>query len=165
MYSLPVQLSANCDIDLVMSLNFNGLLTTRLVTSSKQRPVDVAQVVCSLVQVHGLWRLTEPDSFFHLSESLIILPVSYFCPFLIQVMVSRGDMCFYYTPDIRSIWGYIIFAFPFVRLFVRTYVCLSFRHRVKVFAFKLLGMIPTLDVTEVKVTNIEFSYKSKKICV
>ena len=28
----------------------------------------------------------------------------------------------YYTPDIRSMWGYIVFAFPFVRSFVRTYV-------------------------------------------
>ena len=33
-------------------------------------------------------------------------------------IVSR----FYYTPDIRSMWGYIVFAFPFVRSFVRTYV-------------------------------------------
>ena len=29
---------------------------------------------------------------------------------------------FFYTPDIRSMWGYIVFAFPFVRSFVRTYV-------------------------------------------
>ena len=29
---------------------------------------------------------------------------------------------FYYTPDIGSMWGYIVFAFPFVRSFVRTYV-------------------------------------------
>ena len=28
----------------------------------------------------------------------------------------------YYTPDIRSMCGYIVFAFPFVRSFVRTYV-------------------------------------------
>ena len=27
-----------------------------------------------------------------------------------------------YTPDIQSMWGYIVFAFPFVRSFVRTYV-------------------------------------------
>ena len=27
-----------------------------------------------------------------------------------------------YTPDIRSMWGYIVFAFPFVHPFVRTYV-------------------------------------------
>ena len=42
---------------------------------------------------------------------------------------------FDYTPDIRSMWGYIVFAFLFVRLFVRTYVHsyirLSFHHRVK----------------------------------
>ena len=47
----------------------------------------------------------------------------------------------YYTPDIRSMWGYIVFAFPF-RPFVRTYVpslvCLSFRHRVKVFVLKFI---------------------------
>ena len=29
----------------------------------------------------------------------------------------------------------------------------------------LLHMIPTLDVTEVKVTNLEFSYKIKNFCV
>ena len=28
----------------------------------------------------------------------------------------------FYTPDIRSMWGYIVFAFPFVRSFVRTFV-------------------------------------------
>ena len=42
---------------------------------------------------------------------------------------------FDYTPDIRSMWGYIVFAFPFVRLFVPTYVHSyirsSFHHRVK----------------------------------
>ena len=27
-----------------------------------------------------------------------------------------------YTPDIRSMWGYIVFAFPFVRSFVCTYI-------------------------------------------
>ena len=54
----------------------------------------------------------------------------------------------FYTPDIRSMWGYIVFAFPFVCSSVRTYVCSyvrsfvclfvcsSFRHRVKVFALK-----------------------------
>ena len=40
----------------------------------------------------------------------------------------------HYTPDIRSMWGYIVFAFPFVRSFVRS----SFRHRVKVFALKFI---------------------------
>ena len=29
---------------------------------------------------------------------------------------------YYYTPDIQSMWGYIVFAFPFVRPFVRTFV-------------------------------------------
>ena len=32
----------------------------------------------------------------------------------------------HYTPDIRSMWGYIVFAFPFVRSFVRTFVRRSF---------------------------------------
>ena len=56
----------------------------------------------------------------------------------------------HYTPDIRSMWGYLVFAFPFVRSYVRTFVCsfvcsfvrsfvhLSFRHRVKVFALKFI---------------------------
>ena len=39
-----------------------------------------------------------------------------------------------YTPDIRSMWGYIVFAFPFVHSFV----CSSFRYRVKVFALKFI---------------------------
>ena len=49
---------------------------------------------------------------------------------------------FDYTPDIRSMWRYIVFAFPFVRPFVRSYVSSfvrsSFRHRVKVFALKFI---------------------------
>ena len=28
----------------------------------------------------------------------------------------------FYTPDIQSMWGYIVFAFPFIRSFVRTFV-------------------------------------------
>ena len=47
-----------------------------------------------------------------------------------------------YTPDIRSMWGYIVFAFPFVRSyvhsFVRSFIRSSFRHRVKVFALKFI---------------------------
>ena len=68
------------------------LLTTRLVPSGKQRPVDVAQVVCTLVPVHDLWRLIDPDSFFDLSESLINLPVNYFCPLHTDDIVSLRDM-------------------------------------------------------------------------
>ena len=37
-------------------------------------------------------------------------------------------------PDIQSMMGYIVFAFPFIR----TYVRLSSRHRVKVFALKYI---------------------------
>ena len=44
----------------------------------------------------------------------------------------------FYTPDIRSMWGYIVFAFPFVSSFVGTYFRSSFRHRVKVFALKFI---------------------------
>ena len=55
-----------------------------------------------------------------------------------------------YTPNIRSTWGYIVFAFPFVSsfvcMFVRTFICLFvhscvcsfFRHRVKVFGLKFI---------------------------
>ena len=31
---------------------------------------------------HDVWRPTDPDSFFDLSESLIILPVNYFAPLI-----------------------------------------------------------------------------------
>ena len=48
----------------------------------------------------------------------------------------------FYTPDIRSMWEYIVFVFPFVRSLVRTFVHLfvhsSFHHRVKVFALKFI---------------------------
>ena len=48
----------------------------------------------------------------------------------------------FYTPDIQSMWGYIVFAFSFVcsyvRLFVRLCIRSSFRHRVKVFALKFI---------------------------
>ena len=43
-----------------------------------------------------------------------------------------------YSPDIRGMWGYIVFAFPFVRSYVRSFVRSSFRHRVKVFALKFI---------------------------
>ena len=45
---------------------------------------------------------------------------------------------YFYTPDIRSMWGYIVFAFPFVCSYVRSLVRSSFRHRVKVFALKFI---------------------------
>ena len=41
-------------------------------------------------------------------------------------------------PDILSMWGYIVFAFPFVRTYIRTFVRSSFCHRVKVFALKFI---------------------------
>ena len=44
---------------------------------------------------------------------------------------------YHYTPDIRSMWGYIVFAFPF-RPFVHTNVRSSFCHKVKVFALKFI---------------------------
>ena len=37
-------------------------------------------------------------------------------------MEPSFNLGFYYTPDIRSMWGYIVFAFPFIRSFVRTFV-------------------------------------------
>ena len=77
--------------------DFNGLglLTTRLVPTGKQRPVDIAQVVCPLVLVHDALELTDPDSFFDLSESLIILPINYFCPLPIDDMLRFSDMIFH----------------------------------------------------------------------
>ena len=43
-----------------------------------------------------------------------------------------------YTPDIRSMWGYNVFAIPFVHSFVLSFVRSSFRHRVKVIALKFI---------------------------
>ena len=56
-----------------------------------------------------------------------------------NILIFQGlgiaDVSFYfYTPNIRSMWGYIVFAFPFVSSYVRS----SFRHRVKVFALKFI---------------------------
>ena len=39
-----------------------GLITTRLRTCGKQRPAEVTQVVCHLVPVHDVCRLTDPSS-------------------------------------------------------------------------------------------------------
>ena len=77
-----------------MTLNSwrHGLLSTRLVPSGKRKPVDVVQVVFHLVTIHDVWRLADPESFFDLSESLIILPVNYFCPLQIDDIVSISDM-------------------------------------------------------------------------
>ena len=59
----------------------------------------------------------------------------------LQVRSPLGPATFY-TPNIRSMWGYIVIAFPFISSFVRTFVCLfvrsSFCHRVKVFALKFI---------------------------
>ena len=53
-------------------------------------------------------------------------------------IVAHGPLVITPPPDIRSMWGYIVFAFPFVRLFVHTFVRSSFCHRVKVFALKFM---------------------------
>ena len=50
-----------------------------------------------LVPVPCMLRLTDPDSFFDLSKSLIILPVNYFCPLPIDGMVNFRDMVCDYT--------------------------------------------------------------------
>ena len=42
----------------------------------------------------------------------------------------------FYTPDIRSMLGYIVFAFPLVRSYICSFVFPS--HRVKVFALKFI---------------------------
>ena len=48
-----------------------------------------------------------------------------------------------YTPDIRSMWRYIVFAFPFVRSFVRTFVrsfvCTFVRSYLRLFVFPSQG--------------------------
>ena len=45
---------------------------------------------------------------------------------ILKAVESRAILVFighlFYTPDIRSMWGYIVFTFPFVRSFVRSYV-------------------------------------------
>ena len=66
----------------------------------------------------------------------------YMCFILMFHRWGKGPRCgpkiYFYTPDIRSMWGYIVFAFPFVRSFVHTFVRSSFRHRVNVFALKFI---------------------------
>ena len=44
-----------------------------------------------------------------------------------------------YTPDIRSMWGYIVFAFPFVRSFIHTFVRTYVRSYVRLFVFPSQG--------------------------
>ena len=43
----------------------------------------------------------------------------------INFFFSFYNLSSYYTPDIRSMSGYIVFAFPFVRTYVRSFVRLS----------------------------------------
>ena len=47
-------------------------------------------------------------------------------------------MFIYYTPDIRSMWEYIVFAFPFVRSFVRTYIRSIVRSYVRSFVLSFV---------------------------
>ena len=60
----------------------------------------------------------------------------------------KSEYCIlcYYTPNIRSMWGYSyvgVYSFrfslcPSVRSFIRMFVRSSFRHRVKVFILKFI---------------------------
>ena len=70
------------------SLTFFGMLTTRMVPSCKRMHIVVAQDACP---IHDVWRLTDSDRYLHLSESLIILPVNYFCPS--QSMTWLASVC------------------------------------------------------------------------
>ena len=45
----------------------------------------------------------------------------------------------YYTPYIQSMWGYIVFAFPFVHSFVRMYIRSFVRTFVRSFVFPSQG--------------------------
>ena len=77
--------------------------------------------------------------------------VNYILPYIIVInfkifynkeMAPAGDICdplgtcSSYTPDIRSMWGYIVRTY--VRSFVRSFVRSSLRHGVKVFALKFI---------------------------
>ena len=64
-------------------------------------------------------------------------------PYKIQIFVMNSSSHRMYEkifipPTYNSMWGYIVFAFPFVRSFVHTFVCSSFCHRVKIFALKFI---------------------------
>ena len=106
-----------------------------------------------------------------------------------RVVLFSSRPC--YTPDIQSMWGYIVFAFPFVRTYVRLFVrsfvfpsqgqsffvkvyktsyfedpLMDFihiwhdgRYRSKVYISTI--PYPGYDL-EVKVTDLEISYKRKK---
>ena len=52
-----------------------------------------------------------------------------------KILVRLPSKNINYTPDIRSMWGYIVFAFPFIRSFVPTYV----RSFVRSFVFPSQG--------------------------
>ena len=61
-------------------------------------------------------------------------------------------------------WGYIVFAFPFVRsyvrIFVRSFVHSSFCHRVKVFCVKVYKTSyfedPSMDFSFIKKSGSKF---------
>ena len=69
-----------------------GLLTSRLVPSGKQRPKDVAQAIYLLVPLHGMCKLTDPDSFFDWSESQIILPDKCFSSSQLITWLATADL-------------------------------------------------------------------------
>ena len=56
-----------------------------------------------------------------------------------HIILILMQLVYVYTPDIRSMWGYIVFAFPFVRSFVRTYVRSFVRTFVRSFVFPSQG--------------------------
>ena len=58
---------------------------------------------------------------------------------LLQKTCEGGVFGDNYTPDIRSMWGYIVFAFPFVCSFVGTFIRSFVRTFVRSFVFPSQG--------------------------
>ena len=74
---------------------------------------------------------------------------------------SQGHGLRIFIKKVKVFWVQVYIAISSRPLRKIIYIWHVGRYRPSV----LLGMISTLDVTEVKVTNLEFSYKSKKIYV
>ena len=69
-----------------------GLLTSRPVPSGKQRPEDIVQAVYLLIPLHGVCKLTDPDSFFDWSESQIILLDKCFSSSQLMTWLATADL-------------------------------------------------------------------------
>ena len=145
LYVSPASDNQACVVD-ILSMNWNNLyayafLLTLLISSNLTRILKYRRRIysSSLASTSLVFRGYTGTSTLERHYNMVL----YNAETIITRLVCGSH---FYTPDIRSMWGYIVFAFPFVRSFVRTFVRSyvrsfvrsSFYHKVKVFALKFI---------------------------